>query len=391
MPSTTLHTRLLWTGAQEQPGLLRDAILEVDDGQIQSIRADEDPKKADQRFDALLPPLVNAHCHLEFSHLQESFEERSPFTSWSGQTMQARQSNTHVEAPRAQGVGESEDAGVQLIADILTHNSTQDLSTNRCAVIPFRELIGVTEERVRAQIETMRQFLDQHSGPLGLSPHAPYSVRPDLLEKCVETSRERGVPLMMHLAETHSELEFLSEGTGEFVEMLERFGIWGGPFHAKGTRPLDLLKQLSSASRVLLAHCNYLDADEIDLLSHHRNMHVVYCPRTHAYFGHAPHPWPRMLEKGINVALGTDGRGSNPDLSIWNEVRFLAQSYPDVSPAAFVRMATINGGRALKEDLTIRTGGPARFTALMARDKATSLTDWPDLLQPDVSPTSLIP
>ncbi len=74
---------------------------------------------------------------------------------------------------------------------------------------------------------------------------------------------------------------------------------------------------------------------------------VVYCPRTHAAFGHRPHPLPWLLERGVRVALGTDSLASNPDLSVLAEVRFLHQHRPDVPGDVLLRLATLNGAEAL--------------------------------------------
>jgi cytosine/adenosine deaminase-related metal-dependent hydrolase len=76
-------------------------------------------------------------------------------------------------------------------------------------------------------------------------------------------------------------------------------------------------------------------------------MSVVFCPRTHAYFGHAEYPLAAMHRAGVRVALGTDSRASNPDLDLLAEVRYAAQRFPHVDPAAWLRMATLEGAIAL--------------------------------------------
>jgi len=95
-------------------------------------------------------------------------------------------------------------------------------------------------------------------------------------------------------------------------------------------------------------HGNYLDEQEIAFLGEcAERMTVVYCPRTHEFFGHPTHPIERLLACGANVALGTDGRSSNPDLSLLEELRTVARRFPSLAPEKIIRLGTLNGAQAL--------------------------------------------
>jgi cytosine/adenosine deaminase-related metal-dependent hydrolase len=100
-------------------------------------------------------------------------------------------------------------------------------------------------------------------------------------------------------------------------------------------------------------------------------MSVVFCPRTHAYFGHAPYPLGSMLRRGVQVCLGTDSRASNPDLNLFHEMRHVADHHPDVSPADVLRSATLAGARALGREHevgSIAVGKRADLIALPLSD-----------------------
>jgi cytosine/adenosine deaminase-related metal-dependent hydrolase len=182
----------------------------------------------------------------------------------------------------------------------------------------------------------------------GLSPHAPYTAPIELVEAAAELSRREGVPLAMHLAESWEEIELLQAASGPFYEFLYELAPWMPGLIPRGLRPLDYLERLAAAPRALVIHGNYLDEDEIALLAERaKTMSVVYCPRTHAYFRHGRYPLEAMLSRGVRVALGTDSRASNPDLSLWEEMRFVAQHFPGVPPAAILHMATQTGAAAL--------------------------------------------
>jgi cytosine/adenosine deaminase-related metal-dependent hydrolase len=110
---------------------------------------------------------------------------------------------------------------------------------------------------------------------------------------------------------------------------------------------MEYLHELSRAARTIVVHGNYLGDDEITFIATNRDrMSVVYCPRTHAYFQHSPYPLAELLRAGVNVALGTDSRASNPDLDLRKEIRITVDRHR-VNPELALRMGTINGAIAL--------------------------------------------
>jgi cytosine/adenosine deaminase-related metal-dependent hydrolase len=120
----------------------------------------------------------------------------------------------------------------------------------------------------------------------------------------------------------------------------------------------------------LLAHVNYCDDDEIALLAA-GGASVVYCPRTHAYFGHPPHRWREMIRHGINVAVGTDSCASSPDLNLLDDLRLLRRIAPDVSSMDLLAMATTRAARAIgmeKETGSLTPGKAADVIAMPAAD-----------------------
>jgi len=305
---------------------------------------------------AILPGLVNAHTHLEFSGLAGPFGQPGmKFTDWLREVIAwRRQQGSNSAAAIAAGLDESVRAGVTTLGEIATPPwSPQPFDDSPIDSTIFFELIGlrreVHEERlacVREQVESATDANGPRWRP-GISPHAPYSVHPELFGRCIDLARRAPAPLAFHLAESREELQLLTDGTGPFRELLVELDAWDPSAIPRGTRPLDYLKRLVAAPRALIIHGNYLAPDEIDLLATHAaTMSLIYCPRTHAYFGHDPYPLARLLQAGANVALGTDSRASNPDLSLLNEMRRVAMA-GHVNPETAMALATINGAKAL--------------------------------------------
>jgi aminodeoxyfutalosine deaminase len=167
----------------------------------------------------------------------------------------------------------------------------------------------------------------------------------------------------MHLAETREELELLASGTGPLAELFTEWGLWKPGQRAAFRTPLEVLQQLADLPRVLLIHGNYLTPEELDFLAGKNQFSVIYCPRTHSYFQHDAYPLAELLERGIRVALGTDSRASNPDLSLLEEVRHAARLHPQVAPSSLIEMATRHGAEALGLGDSSGTLAPGRQAA----------------------------
>jgi cytosine/adenosine deaminase-related metal-dependent hydrolase len=308
-----------------------------------SRRPDVDVGKA-----AILPGLVNAHTHLDLSDLQGKVPPGPDFTGWLRAVIRHRRQRSEEETAQAvrAGLREAVSFGTTLVGDIAGGGSSWNLlSAAPLRAVVFYELLGLPRSRARKAWADARAWLNGHKGTPtckpGLSPHAPYSVRAALFRIAGQFGRARGMPLAVHLAESLDEIELVAHQSGPFVGFLSEMGAWD----PNGlVRDVDsLLKTYQDNPNLLLVHANYLGPGS----SLPRGAAVVYCPRTHAAFGHPPHPVEDFLAAGRRVALGTDGLASNPDLNLLAEARFLHERHPAISAAAIIRMATLSGAEAL--------------------------------------------
>lgn len=357
MPTATAAIRARWVFPVDGPPI-ENAVVELDDGRIAAVRAavGREPDALDLGEVAVIPGLVNVHTHLEFSGLRQPLGPPAPFAEWIRAVVANRRERggSRPEDVRA-GLSECAAGGTTTAGEIATPGwSAECFGPGAPRAVVFRELIALDTDAAAQQLDVAREHLSTftthpHVRP-GISPHAPYSVRPDLFASLVELAARHGAPLAFHLAETREELELLERGTGPLVDLFRSTGFWREGVIAPGTRPLDYLQTLAAAPRSLVIHGNYLDVEEIDLLARSPNLTLVYCPRTHAYFAHAPHPWRMVLERGGRMALGTDSRASNPDLSLWGEIQFLRRQFPEMDAALLLRLGTLDGARALGLD-----------------------------------------
>jgi len=368
-------------------------VIEVEGTRIAAVYAGDHPRAIDLGNVALIPGLINAHTHLEFSHLSEPLGPAAPFTDWIRAIMKSRfETELPIERRLQQGIEECLATGTTTVGEIATSVESLrhfDQGTQVPRAVVFRECLGFTTDRIAGQEQVAADFLQEPVSEEaeqrlwhGLSPHAPYSVHPDLYQSLIQQARDQGVPAAVHLGETSAEFDLLERKAGAFVDLLSELELWDPAILKEGMRMYDYLAPLAELPAALAVHGNYFGPAEWEFLKRAPSISIVYCPRTHHYFGHPEHPWLTMIEQGINVALGTDSRASNPDLSIWNELLFLRERNPEVSPDLILECGTLAGARALglAEEVGSLAVGKQADLALIRLPDGSSATRNSDLL-----------
>jgi len=370
-----------WVAPMIQPPIADGAIL-VDRGRIREVGArkqvlarNPDAAIADLGPAVILPGMVNAHTHLELSDCQAGPRPAEGFAAWLvGMLRRTRISAEEMEravtGAVAIGVEQCLRFGVTTVGDISRQCGLTRalLRKSPLRVVSFGEVQamaqrrGLLEERLAiAADETM-------AGPrlvIGVTPHAPYSVEPDGYRRCLQTARDRRLPLATHLAETKDEATFLESHSGPLRELWDQWLTWDDSVPKFIGGPIRLARELGLLDYpTLLAHVNYCDDDEMNLLAAGKAS-VVYCPRTHEFFGHPPHRWREMRRRGINVAVGTDSCASSPDLNLVEELRLLHRLTPDEPVEQLWELVTTRAARALgvADAGAIRVGDSADLVA----------------------------
>jgi 5-methylthioadenosine/S-adenosylhomocysteine deaminase len=208
---------------------------------------------------------------------------------------------------------------------------------------------------------------------LGISPHAPYTVRPELFAACLEL----GLPVATHLSESRDEAAYLLDGSGAWAGLT---GLLVPPIGTSGIRALAERGLLHR--RVLAAHCVTVDEEEIALLAEH-DVAVAHCPRSNAMLGCGTAPLRALREAGVRVSIATDSPASTPSFDMFEEMRaalYAARAREldpsALSPADALELATLGGARALGLDAdvgSLETGKQADLTVV----ELTETPFWP--------------
>jgi cytosine/adenosine deaminase-related metal-dependent hydrolase len=345
--------------------LLRDAAVVCRGGRITAVgdakslrRANPDAQIHDAGDVILLPGLVNAHTHLELSDCALG-PPPANFGQWINGLVQRTAAVGDAMADVVKraveiGIAQCLRFGVTTVGDItkqctLTRPLLRDGPLH---VISFGEIQAMAQRRsLLEQRFTAAADMSLESPQLrvGLSPHAPYTVERAGYAKCLAFCKTHNRPLATHLAETRDEALFLSKHRGPFRDLWETgVNAWDDTVPKYTGGPIRFAAELGLLDYpTLLAHVNYCDDDELAILARGKAT-VVYCPRTHKYFGHPPHRWREMLARGINVAIGTDSCASSPDLNLVDDLRLLRRISPEVTAQKIWELATINAARALQ-------------------------------------------
>jgi cytosine/adenosine deaminase-related metal-dependent hydrolase len=356
----------------------------ADVGPFEGMRASHGGEVLDLGEQVLLPGLINAHCHLDYTLLRGAIPPQKSFTDWIRAINESKAglSETDYIASIKAGLAELQKFGtttvlnLEAFPELLPRLSRPPLRVWWCA-----ELIDVRKPvPVREVAETLRDWFEAHPGWLGgfgLAPHAPFTASAQLLSAASEISQTYHLPVTTHVAESHEEMQMFRDASGPLYDFL---GSIGRPMDDCGTgTPFScLMRSQVLDEHWVLAHLNELTEGDFDLLARAQKFHVAHCPRSHRFFGHTPFELQRLQALGFNVCLGTDSLASNSSLSPFAEMRELLGKEPWISPRDLLTMITVNAARAIGQGDSlgrISRGFRADLIAIPAVEKGRDVFD----------------
>ena len=342
----------IFTGTE----LLEDQLVLITqkDGTIEAMVGIEEAGEDIQSFEGILSPgLINAHCHLELSHMKGMIPAHTGLQEFVKQIVALRKVEEHiVEDAIIAAENEMYDNGIVAVGDICNTLDTLTIKQkHKLAYYSFVELYDLDPTRADDKINAglkMQEAFEQNCIRASLVPHAPYSVSFNLWK--LLSNYFGAHTISMHNQETIDENEFFEKKSGSFLAMYERTKVSLDFFEATGLSSLQsVLPYFKKAASSILVHNSFTTASDIKSVQKEMpNSFWCLCPNANQYIEQTMPPIELLRANGAEIVMGTDSYASNWSLNILDELKTIQKYNPSIPLSEMLGWATMNGARALQ-------------------------------------------
>lgn len=357
----------LFTGT-EMKGAEWVLVTEGDGTVIDILPASEAGGDVETFSGTISPGFVNAHCHLELSHLKDQVPAGTGLIEFIRQVVGKRgfEPEAIQEAIR-KAEREMYEAGIVAVGDICnTTDSLEVKGQSRILWTNFIEVLSFTDAKAFERVSHYRNVRDRFRLSDGspseakgifrsnLVPHAPYSISPLSFQLINEETE--GQVISMHNQETAAEDQLYQSGTGAFMDFFLMFGEKTNPFPVTGMSSIrSVLPHFDRGQQLILVHNTCMKEDDMDFADSYAQkkgltLYYCLCANANMYIEEKVAPVTRLMANDRLLVLGTDSYSSNYQLSIAAEIRTLRKYFPEVPLATMLQWATYNGAKALKRE-----------------------------------------
>lgn len=304
-------------------------------------------------FDGILSPgFVNAHCHIELSHLKAKVPERTGLVDFLQRVMTGRAADPEERSgAMIAAIAELQEGGTVAIGDIC--NTADSAAVKRSSEIHWRNFIEVSgfveagaESRFGAALAVLSQF-DQHNS--SLVPHAPYSVSKKLFS--LINTQTAGQIISIHNQETPAENDLYQSKTGSFLELYKNFGIDISSFMPTGKDSFpSWLPYFDRAQKIISVHNTFTRQRDLSFATFnikHACLSYCLCINANLHIESSLPPVDLLMENDCHIVLGTDSYASNRQLNMMAEINSIREHFPAIPLETILQWATLNGAQAL--------------------------------------------
>lgn len=318
----------------------------------------------------IVPGFVNAHCHLELSHLKDKIEAKKGIGAFIGAINKLRnEEGKSIEKALKIADRKMWASGISAVGDI--SNSSISLNTKIQSNIyyhTFVETFGFHPARADKSFDYACKIYSEFTEakqPVSIVPHSPYSVSEPLFKKIRQKALTDNSLMSIHNQESMGETQFYLDGTGPISDHLrDNLGIDTSHWQPTGKSSLQsILKYLPPQLQLLLIHNTYFEENDLIELKKQRSLdktHFVLCPNSNLYIEDALPPVRYLMTGNLNICLGTDSLASNNNLSVLSEMITLQNKFPELELELLLKWATLNGAKALGIDSNFGSFEPGK-------------------------------
>jgi aminodeoxyfutalosine deaminase len=344
---------------------VKNGIVQIDpDGYITGISESGGISGKDKSCEffegALIPGFVNAHCHLELSHLKGHIQQKKGISYFIGEINRQRAAEDHIILQSAKDAeNEMYRQGIAAVGDVSNTAVTLEIKKHsNISWFTFVETFGFMPSRAPKAIGmalSVSTLFQSHGLLSSVVPHSPYSVSDELFREIAKLDRKECSILSVHNQESEAEKRFLLTGKGPIRKHLNQsLGLDTSWWQPPGDNSLvNMLPKLNSTLPLLLVHNTFTTKKDLVFLKEfwgYRNTWLVLCPNSNLYLGNKLPPVRLFRSENMKICIGTDSLASNSDLSVLEEIKTIQKHFPEIPTEELLEWACRNGAEALGMD-----------------------------------------
>jgi cytosine/adenosine deaminase-related metal-dependent hydrolase len=362
-----ISAQYLFTG---KPPLLRQGMVALDDThRVVEVGQWDGQETAHTEFynGVLAPGFINAHCHLELSHLKGVAPPQAGMAGFL-KTVMSQPAGAAGASAMQFADEQMQKEGIVAVGDIC--NTPASFGVKQKSAIYYHSFIevaglsGQVTEMRRATAAKLLKEAEEAGLAATVTPHAPYSMNEALFAFAIDAAQRQCI-LSIHNQESEEENALFLQGGGALQALFSSMGFT--PPHPIGKTSVHrILPLLHGATRLLLVHNTVTSAADYEAVhAATRNVAWVLCPNSNRYITGMLPPAGMFFSKGAPVAIGTDSLASNTQLSVLEELKTLSQHFPQIPLDTLLQWATYGGAQALRKEQELGLLEPGKRPGLV--------------------------
>lgn len=381
----TYSTDILFLGDNDP---IANAFITVDgSGQILKFGPLTENIEVDEHFvGGLCPGFVNAHCHLELSFMFQKIPTHIGLIEFIKNVIEIRDQFEQTVQQEAiqQAADEMFEKGIVAVGDI--SNDTRSFAIKKESPLRFHTFVEVFDFEANATVDNIYKGIDVYDAApktdgnsASITPHAPYSCTPTLINFCDRFSRRKTPLLSIHNQEQPQENQYFMDKTGPWDDLFRQWDInqdWFLPANKTSLQAMGEL--LSDSNQVIYVHNTFTSSADVEWATKHlKKAFFCSCPNANLYIENQLPNYSVLIDSGASICLGTDSLASNWQLSILEEMKTIQAHFPQYNTDKLIEWACYNGAQALfmeKELGSITVGKTPGIVHISNLDSTFNLT-----------------